>query len=93
MTARTRPACPTRRYLSGRPRDLVTWAQAAEAIAQSPHPMSERNLRRLYRMYGGCVYRLVGVRGELVSRTAVFEWHRNYWRGWSQAPARPPARR
>ncbi|WP_158835177.1 hypothetical protein [Streptomyces sp. NRRL S-350] len=55
--------------------------------------MSERNLRRLYRMYGGCVYRLVGVRGELVSRTAVFEWHRNYWRGWSQAPARPPARR
>ncbi|CCB73365.1 protein of unknown function [Streptantibioticus cattleyicolor NRRL 8057 = DSM 46488] len=76
------PVCFTRAFFTGTPEDLISWPQAVAALERTPHPMSERDLRRKFRASGGRTYRLPGVRGELVSRSAIYEWHRDYWNGW-----------
>lgn len=80
--------CPTRIYLSCPPADLIPWRQAAAVVARTPYPMSERTLRRKYLASGGRVYEIPRGRGkaQLVSRTAVYEWHRNYVNGWLPPP-------
>ncbi|WP_128378497.1 hypothetical protein [Streptomyces cavernae] len=85
------PCCPTRAFISSIPNDLTTWAKAAAATQRTPYPMSERDLARKARDSGLATYRRPGVRAELVSLTAVLEFHRDIHRGWH--PEIPPPRK
>jgi hypothetical protein len=76
--------CQTRLRLSRRPGDLVSFGTAAAYLAASPHPMSERDLRRRFKAAGGLTWKTPGVRGEQASLSEVLEFHRDLHRGWLQ---------
>ncbi|RPE27218.1 hypothetical protein [Kitasatospora cineracea] len=62
---------------AARPTDLVTWAQFAEEMKRTPHPVDRRKLQRLFREAGGRVWVVPGQRGERVSRSDALELHRD----------------
>ncbi|MFJ3793942.1 hypothetical protein [Kitasatospora sp. NPDC090091] len=76
--------CWTRVYLSSAlPPDLVTWAEAAAELADGPHPMSERDLRRRFKASGRRrTWRVQGRRAEMVAMSDVWMFHRDLHRGW-----------
>ncbi|MFI9331927.1 hypothetical protein ACIGZJ_30850 [Kitasatospora sp. NPDC052868] len=75
-------------YYSTPPQDLVTWAAAAAELADGPHPMSERDLRRRYKEDGRRrTWRVPGQRAEHVSMSDVWTFHRNLHRGWLAGPS------
>jgi hypothetical protein len=70
--------CPTHRRLTAPPTDLLTFAEATAVLARTPHPVSERTLRRGFKPGRGLrTWQNVGRRGELVSMSDVFAWHRD----------------
>jgi hypothetical protein len=75
--------CQTRIHLSTPPSDLRTWAQASAELALTPHPMSERDLRRQFKARSRRrTWRLPGQRAEYVSLEDVLEFQRDLVRGW-----------
>lgn len=83
-----RQQCPTRIRMAGLPTDLVSWPEAEVAVALTPYPMSQRDLKRKYKADPRRrTFRFPGVRGERVSRSDVLRFHRDLYRGWLSAAA------
>lgn len=76
------PRCITATFFRTRPTDLITWNEAEAAVAGSPFPMSARDLRRKYKAVDRPLWRVYGQRGEMVSRSALLEFHRDLANGW-----------
>jgi hypothetical protein len=65
------------------PTDLRTWAEASAELAVTPHPMSERHLRELFKQRSRRrTWRLPGQRAEYVSLDDVLEFQRDLRNGW-----------
>jgi hypothetical protein len=65
---------PAHRIPEEKPPDLLSYAEAVAVLAHTPHPMSERALRR---GFTGRVWREPGRRGGLVSMSEVFAYQRD----------------
>ncbi|MGR3875725.1 hypothetical protein ACUXZZ_45150 (plasmid) [Streptomyces graminifolii] len=76
------PRCTTAAFFRARPTDLITWSEAEAAVATSPYPMSARDLRRKFKAADRPLWKLLGKRGELVSRSALLEFHRDLANQW-----------